>query len=216
MLFDQQSMHLILFGGLTATDSGTRKAYRLGDTWGFAGSRWIQRFPTHTPPARSVQAMVYDSNRLQIVMFGGRSDTADLGDTWVYHNNDWTQLNPPTSPPARMIPGAAYDPVRDRVVLFGGTQTSADGKTLTPIHDTWEFDRTTWKQIGGEGPVIAKPIVAFDAARNQMIMLGLDNTVVTQMYAYDAAAGAWNQVKPTLLPPCVNEGALAYQDSNQT
>src|SRR3979411_2708021 len=75
MVFDQQSMHLILFGGLTATDSGTRKAYRLGDTWEFAGSRWIQRFPTHTPPARSVQAMVYDSNRLQIVMFGGRSDT---------------------------------------------------------------------------------------------------------------------------------------------
>jgi hypothetical protein len=216
MVWDAQSMHMILFGGVTATDSGTRKVYRLDDTWEFTGSHWIQRYPANTPVARSAQAMVYDANRSRIVMFGGRSDAADLGDTFIYQNNDWAELNPPTSPPARQLPGAAYDPVRDRIVLFGGTETSADGKTLTPVHDTWEFDGTTWKQIGGEGPVISKPIIAFDAARNQTIMLGLDNSAVTLMYAYDAVAGTWNQVKPALLPPCVNEGALAYQESNQT
>jgi hypothetical protein len=216
MVFDAKSMHMVLFGGATATDSGTRKVYHLDDTWEWVVSHWVQRYPPHTPTGRSAHAMVYDSNRLRTVMFGGRSDAADLGDTWVYEKNDWTQLNPPTSPPARQLPGAAYDPVRDRIILFGGTQTSADLKTVTSIHDTWEFDGTTWKQIGGEGPAISKPLIAYDAARNQIIMLGIDNAIATKMYAYDPAGQKWNPLTPTTLPPCVNEGGLTYQAANQT
>lgn len=216
MVYDVQSGHMILFGGVTAVDSGTRKAYHIGETWEWTGDRWIQRFPAHNPPARSAHTMVYDSNRSQILMFGGRGEISDLNDTWIYRLGDWTQVNPSSVPPARAFPAAAYDPSRDRVVFFGGTQTSADGKTLTPIHDTWEFDGTTWKQIGGDGPTLSKPLMAFDAARNQIIMLGLDNSTATLMYAYDAAAGKWNQVTPAALPPCVNEGALTYQDTNQT
>ena len=98
MVFDAQSSHMILFGGVTGIDSGTRLAYRLDDTWEWTGSHWIQRFPAHTPVGRSAHAMVYDSNRSRIVMFGGRSDSADLADTWVYQNmfqkSDWTQLDP--------------------------------------------------------------------------------------------------------------------------
>src|SRR5258707_5598439 len=119
MVFDAQSSHLILFGGLTGTDSGTRLAYHLNDTWEWTGSHWVQRFPAHTPVERSAQTMVYDSNRSRTVMFGGRSNTADLGDTWVYQNKDWTQLDPATSPPARQLSGAASASVRDRILLFG-------------------------------------------------------------------------------------------------
>ncbi len=216
MVYDAQSTHVILFGGVTSVDSGTKKAYRLDDTWEWTGSHWIQRFPAHKPAARSAHAMVYDSNRSRIVMFGGRADSADLADTWVYQNNDWSELNLPSSPPPRFLPGAAYDSVRDRIVLFGGTQTSADGKTLTPLHDTWEFDGTSWKQIGGEGPAASKPLLAYDAARGQVIMLALDSAAKTLMYGYDAAAGKWNAITPATLPPCVNEGVLTYQDSNQT
>jgi hypothetical protein len=215
MAYDPASTHMILFGGLTAVDSGTRLAYHLNDTWEWTGSRWIQRYPLHSPAGRSGQVMVYDSALGEIVMFGGRSDSADLNDTWVYKNNDWSQLTPATSPSGRQLAGAAYDPVRDRIVLFGGTQVSADGKSLVAVHDTWEFDGTNWKQIGGDGPAISKPLLAYDAARNQVVMLGIDATVTTQMYTYNADAGTWTQVKPTLLPPCVNEGQLTYHDATQ-
>jgi len=215
MVYDPQSSHMILFGGITAVDSGTKKAYHLGDTWEWTGAHWIQRFPQSTPPARSGHAMVYDSNRSQIVMFGGRGDT-DLNDTWVYANRDWTQINVPNSPPGRILAGGAFDPIRDRFVIFGGTQTSADGKTLTPVYDTWEFDGTTWTQIGGTGPSVTKPLLTYDAARNQIIMLALDSKTATVMYAYDSAAGTWTQVTPATVPPCVNEGQMTYQDSSQT
>ncbi len=216
MAYDAQSTHMILFGGITGVDSGTKKAYRLNDTWEWTGSRWIQRFPSHTPPARSGHVMVYDSDHSRIVMFGGRSDIADLNDTWVYANSDWTEISAPNSPPARILAGGAFDPIRDRLVIFGGTQTSADGKTLTSVHDTWEFDGTTWTHVGGEGPAVTKPLLAYDAARNQIIMLALDANSATVMYAYDPAAGTWNKLTPATLPPCVNEGQIAYQEVNQT
>ncbi len=215
MVYDAKSTHMILFGGLTAVDSGTKKAYRLGDTWEWTGGRWIQRFPLHSPPARASHAMIYDASRDQIILFGGRSDSADLSDTWIYKRNDWTLLETPNSPPARSFAAAAFDPLRDRMIMFGGTQTSADGKTFTPIHDTWEFDGTTWKQIGGDGPKVSKPLLVYDAARNQVLMLALDDKLATVMVVYDAAAGSWNQVKPSTLPPCVNEGVLTYQTTDQ-
>jgi Kelch motif len=207
---------MILFGGVTALDSGTKKAYHLGDTWEWTGGRWIQRFPAHSPTPRSGQTMVYDSNRGQIVMFGGRGDTGDLGDTWVYKDADWTELAVPNAPAGRILPGAAFDPLRDRVVLFGGTETSVDGKTITPAYDTWEFDGTTWTQIGGTGPSVTKPLLAYDAERNQVLMLGVDTSLNTLMYAYDAGSGTWNKLTPATLPACANEGVLAYQSSNQT
>lgn len=216
MVYDPTTTHMILFGGLTATDSGTKKPYRLGDTWEWTGSRWIERYPAHAPAARSGHALVYDSNRNRIVLFGGRSDTAEMNDTWVYANRDWQPIETPNSPPTRILPGAAFDPIRDRLVIYGGTQVSADGKTVTPVHDTWEFDGTTWTRIGGDGPAVTKPLLAYDAARNQVIMLGLDDKLATQMYTYDAGAGTWNHATPAAVPPCVNEGALTWQSSNET
>ena len=216
MAYDPQTAHMILFGGITGIDSGTAKAYHLGDTWEWTGNRWMQRFPEHSPSARAGHVMVYDSTRARIELFGGRGDAGDLNDTWAYVNRDWVQINTPNSPPARILPGGAYDPLRDRFVIFGGTQTSADGKTLTPVYDTWEFDGTTWTQAGGTGPSVTKPLLAYDAARNQIIMLGLDSTVATVMYTYDPSSATWSQVKPAALPPCVNEGQMAYQSANQT
>lgn len=216
MVYDPQSTHSILFGGITAVDSGTKMAYHLKDTWEWTGSRWIQRFPAHVPPERSGHVMVYDSNRSRVLMFGGHSNTVDLNDLWMYANNDWTQIQPPNSPPPRILAGGAFDPVRDRLVIYGGTQISADGKTLTPAHDTWEFDGTTWTQVGGEGPAVTKPLLAYDAARNQIIMLALDPNTATLMYTYDASSGNWNPVTPATLPPCVNEGQMTWQGSNQT
>jgi len=107
-----------------------------------------------------------------------------------------------------------------RIVLFGGTaQTySADGRTLTetPLHDTWEFDGTNWRQITTDGPTVLKPYMEYDRVRKQTIMLGNDEKGVTLMYAYDAAAGKWNQVAPATLPPCAVEGGMTWQGSNNT
>lgn len=221
MVFDPVSNHIVLYGGATAIDAGTKVSYDLADTWEWRGDHWVRLATAHDAGERSGQAMVYDSNRSRIVLFGGRRNDITtkvqsvLNDTWIFKNGDWSQLATPSSPPGRTVPGAAFDPIRDRLVMFGGNSISTDGKnTLIPLHDTWEFDGTTWIQRAADGPKVSKPSVTYDDATHQVILLGLDESsstkTATLMYIYDAAAGAWNQVKPDGLPPCVNESHVLF------
>jgi hypothetical protein len=222
MVWDTAIHRAVLFGGQTIIDSGTKVAYQFGDTWEWTGSRWIQRFVGHSPPARAAESMVFDSARNRVVIFGGLQGKVNFNDTWSYDGNDWTQIQTASVPPIREISGAAYDSTRDRVVLFGGTLLtySADGRTLTKttLRDTWEFDGTNWKQILTDGPTVTKPILEYDQVRKQTIMIGYDNdtSVKTVMYAYDPVAAKWNQLTPALLPACANEGAMTWQGSNNT
>jgi hypothetical protein len=196
MVWDPAIHRAVLFGGLTAIDAGTKVQYDLGDTWEWTGSRWIQVFPAHTPPARSEYSMVFDSARNRVVIFGGRQAKLNLNDTWSFDGSDWTEIKTAAAPSVRVLPGTAYDSTRDRIVLFGGVhQTySTDGKTLTetPLHDTWEFDGTNWTQILADGPAVTKPILEYDPVRKQTIMLAINASSATVMYAWDPAGAKWN------------------------
>lgn len=216
MAYDSAGRRAILFGGLTAVDTGTKQAYYLNDTWQWSGSRWAQLFPKHSPSGRSGPVFVYDSTRNHFVLFGGLAGATNLNDTWVFDGLDWFEIDTPNKPSARFLAGGAYDSARDRLVVFGGSvlTTSGTSTTINPVYDTWEFDGTTWRQIGGEGPHVAKPMLVYDEQRNKILMLGIDDKGATLMYAYDAGAGTWNELKPSTLPACVNEGIFVYDSTN--
>src|SRR5260221_13122707 len=209
MVYDEKVQRMVLFGGLTALGSGTAKSYYLGDTWEWNGQKWVERFTPAAPPARSSYSMVYDTSRQHTVMFGGKNGTTYLNDTWIYEGGAWSLVTTPNSPPARVLAGGAYDPIRDRYTIFGGTGLDSAG-TAFPYLDTWEFDGTTWTQVNSTGPNVAKPELVYDRARNKVLMLAEDTSVVTHMYSYDPGTKSWTELKPSLLPPCVNEGMLGY------
>jgi hypothetical protein len=57
------------------------------DTWEWDGSTWIERIPLVVPGAREWHALVWDSARHRVVLFGGSSGSLGLGprgDTWQY------------------------------------------------------------------------------------------------------------------------------------
>ncbi len=70
----------VLFGG---SDQNNLPTKYYNDTWTFDGSAWVEQFPGTSPPARHHFAMVYDSVREVIVVFGGR-DPRLFNDTWEY------------------------------------------------------------------------------------------------------------------------------------
>lgn len=216
MVYDPTTFTSVLFGGRSGLDYGTAISYFSNETWVWNGSRWAQRFPAQSPTARSAYGMTFDTLRSRAVLFGGRnSDTNFFGDTWVFQNDEWSELHPATAPSARQVPGLVYDPLRDRIVLFGGTKLAASGTTLESTYDMWEFDGTNWRQVMTEGPKVAKPMLVWDGARNQIVMMGVDTETKTAMYAYDSAAGVWNQIKPKDLPPCANDAALVYMERDR-
>jgi hypothetical protein len=217
MVYDARSSNTVLFGGAAAYDSGTKQAYDLDDTWEWNGDHWVQIFPATVPPARSIHVMVYDPVRERTLMFGGKSGKPVLNDTWSYSRGQWTQLQPAHIPPVRAFAGAAYDSDRDRVVLFGGSQSNADGSLSTNLYDTWEFDGTDWRLVSENGPQFIKPILVYDKARRQMLMIvEATTTLVPHMFKLDTSNGTWTEITGVTLPTCANDAVMQYQDSTQT
>ncbi|HYC58431.1 MAG TPA: kelch repeat-containing protein, partial [Thermoanaerobaculia bacterium] len=187
----------VLFGGIGPTDRGaTEIQHDSAETWLWNGTRWLQRFPETAPPPRSLHSMTYDTTRHRVVMFGGRVAPADKkldptyrNDTWVYSNDNWTHIESAENPAARQHTAMAYDRVRDRVVLYGGNILNVAEEKFDLFSDTWEFDGTQWQQVigGTTGPKVAKPLMEYDASRNQMILIGLNETGTEKiMYRYNA------------------------------
>ncbi|HEX8169792.1 MAG TPA: kelch repeat-containing protein [Thermoanaerobaculia bacterium] len=223
LVFDKSAGVGVLFGGQSANDTATAIAYQSDETWIWTGFYWVQRFPQHHPAGRSAHGMVYDSNRQRVVLFGGRKTvgaTADTvtfhNDTWIWQNDDWTQLATPNAPSPRALVGMAFDPLRDRVVLYGGNDVT--GGKVTSLFDTWEFDGTNWIRYATDEPKVEKPLLTYDAARHEVIMVGTkdDLSKTTIMYRYDGAAHTWSPVAPAALPPCVNEAAMTFDESSNT
>ena len=214
MVFDRASSNVILFGGESPTDSGTKTAYALNETWSWNGVRWLRIFTAHSPGGRSAFPFVYDTNRNRALLFGGAAVKEELNDTWAFKDGDWTKIDTPTSPSVRVYAGGAFDPLRDRFVIFGGTHTvtntTTNLSTTTTYTDTWEFDGTTWVQRAATGPSVNKPLLVYDEARAEVLMIGIDASGGTLMYRYKPATATWEAITPATKPACVNEAGLVY------
>lgn len=209
----------VFFGGLGPFDKGTSLQYDSSETWLWNGSVWLQRFPQTTPPSRAVHAMVFDSARNRVVMFGGRKAPAErdglatyINDTWVFDGEDWSEIVSAQTPATRQFHAMVYDRARDRVILYGGNVLADDEETFALRDDTWEFDGQQWLPIVN-GPRVAKPVMGYDAKLNQTILVGLNETgTATVMYRYDTAGKTWITVTPTAMPTCVNDGHMVYRE----
>ena len=91
------------------------------------------------PSSRSVHAMVYDSARSVVVLFGGQNESGRFKDTWEWNGVTWTFVTA-SGPSPRTGHAMAYDSARDVTVLFGGHTGS------TALDDTWEWNGSTWTQ----------------------------------------------------------------------
>jgi hypothetical protein len=225
MAFDETTSEAVLFGGRGPVDPSSSVAHSLDETWLLSGSRWAQRFPAHSPEGRAAQAMAYDSKRGRIVIFGGFTDPALANqvalfrnDTWQWQNGDWSKIETATMPSPRYYSTMAYDSDRDRMVLFGGVAYKADNKTTETLYDTWEFDGTDWTKTAESGSVhVGKPVLAYDQARKQMVLVGMNDEFKTSMYLYNTETHTWAPPSPApeKLPTCANDGVMAYQRHNQ-
>jgi hypothetical protein len=208
MAFDESRRSAVLFGGVTKPDV-SRKRYVLDDTWEWTGRRWARIYPKTSPAARAHGAMVYDSQRNRHVLFGGYNDTNHLADTWVFSRGNWSRVETSAAPPARRFPAMAFDRARGTTILFGGLDAT------TTFSDTWEFDGITWRQLLATGPELTGPLLAYDEARGEMLLVGsiaTDSGSETWRWSGEA----WVKVETEFMPKCVTAGTLTYQAHTQT
>jgi len=83
MGYHEARSRAVLFGGYDE-DGSTH----LSDTWEWDGATWVENPMSVFPTPRSAYAMIYDSGRLRLVVFGGYYyDVNDIyrHDTWEYY-----------------------------------------------------------------------------------------------------------------------------------
>ena len=166
MIYSAVDATMMMLGGAVGNFAG---ADRIVDLWTWDGSVWSQPSPEITPAVRSNAGIAFDSDRQQVVVFGGIGPTGALADTWLWDGFTWTQASPAHSPPPRFAAGMSFDALTGLVVLFGGT--SSDG---TLLGDTWTWNGSDWSLLSpatSPSPRAASAMT-FDEARNQILLFG--------------------------------------------
>jgi hypothetical protein len=168
--YDQRRRTLVSFGGNTPTGDWH------ASTWAMDSTGWrIIADSLSGPPPRAHHAMVYDSRRERIVVFGGLAkDRSYLGDTWEWDGARWHRVDV-AGPTARTRHRMAYDARRGVIVLYGGTVRPAGQTTgLELLGDLWEYDGRAWRRIdapSGPGDRMVHAMT-FDESIGETLLFG--------------------------------------------
>ncbi len=158
------------------------------------------------PSARSGFALVYDSARQNLLLFGG-SDTTNtrLGDTWTWTPDGWT-AHGANGPSPRSDAQIAYDSRRNLTVLFGGLTT--DGRS----GETWTWDGATWTLADTLGPPPRQlGAMAFDEMNDAVVLFGGSGAGRTRLgdtWVWDGQR--WVEESPRASPTPRGAHMMAY------
>ncbi|MFC1482608.1 kelch repeat-containing protein, partial [Myxococcota bacterium] len=159
---------MVMFGGAIS-------GFMSDETWEFDGSSWVEITFSATPLGRMRHAQAYDEWRGVTTIFGGwRSSSNYLNDTWEYDGVSWIDVSPATSPSSRRGVAMAFDSTRGVTVLFGGNECP-NGSCY--VNDTWEYDGTTWVEIGTATAPSPREhhAMVYDALRRWVVLFGGDS-----------------------------------------
>jgi hypothetical protein len=169
MVYDPVSAEVVISSGFEGQN----------DTWGWNGSSWTRKSPSHLPPSslNHFVQMAYDERLQRTVMLMDNYPGAPQ--TWAWDGQDWTQLSPAQNPTSRAAGGIVYDGVRQQILLFGGDVG------ITGLTDTWVLAPPTAILT------LASASVAKNAAGNYIVTFTLKNTgnsAATSVYEFSATA----------------------------
>ena len=165
LAFDPASGTSLLYGG--NEDEGEAH----GETWAWDGSTWTRLARRGPEPVRWPAAMVADTARRSMVLYGGHQVVdlelpAALGDTWEWTGRSWA-LRFDASRPGPLVNAQAIAHPQLGIVLVGGSDLErASG-------DVWHWDGDQWLTIAPDVfPARQAFGLAYDAARDTIVLTG--------------------------------------------
>lgn len=178
--------------------------------------QWLQ-VANDGPSARYGHAMVYDSVRDEIVLFGGSFQFNPLhNDTWVWRDGQgWVEVNlNGDRPTGRRRHSMVYDSHRGVVVLFGGLYTNFPALSLG---DTWEWNGSSWTQKHVAGPTPRMDAaMTFDEDRGVVVLFGGMRESTREQFGdtWEWDGIEWRQVATTgPAPRLLDTNSLVFDDA---
>lgn len=205
LAYDAADGYLMGYGG-----------YAGNATWKYQNSSWTRIAATGSPPAYNISKIAYDSSLGKVLLFGGAFPVKGVWNnaTWGYSAGHWAALTgyylnapvfiTPTAPNGTLV---AYIPP--------GRSVSPNSSTLSTI---WILQNSTWVSPAGmprsPGPRCCGQST-YDAADGYFLTFG--GVIYNGLYSYitlnDTWAfrnGTWTQIHPTVSPPGMYYGSMAY------
>lgn len=178
------------------------------------GGQWTQVIPPGASPSGLEDpAMVFDTWRGMVVMFGGQPGSVGAGETWEWDGSDW-RLASLAGPISRHGHALAYDEFR-RVVVLSGGETSG-GSALA---DTWEWDGKTWAQRSAGlpnapgGPRVDHAMT-FDPSRGVVVLYGGDQPPSSHL-TWEWSGTSWQSRNTASYPAPRSMAAMTYDTRRQ-
>ena len=171
---------------------------------------WEEKFPTTSPPARSNALMCYDSDRKEIILYGGWSQNGQLNDTWVWNGEDWQQKaqeNPPTI--NYWNSAMVYDADRKKTIIVSLNNYGYGGGTM------YFWDGSSWTQ---ESTILPSNYyynfcVAYDAKNEKIVLLTQNGETLLYDGVSWVTSGA--NTKPFINSHWDNRNKLAWDPVGQ-
>lgn len=216
MAYDANLGGAVVFGGTSYT---AEPFPGLNDTWLFDGSDWQQISPNININPRLQAALSYDSDRGELVLFGGAPNIQypqQYGDTWALRGTttspvDWAQAAVTAAPPARVFAQMDYDSARGVSVLFGGSTDAGPGN----LQDTWEWNGSSWalRPPAASPPSLAAGMMAYDSGRGVSVLFGGDGSAGLSSATWEYDGTTWAQRNPAAAPPGRVWAGMAYDSA---
>ena len=182
---------MLLFGGVTA--NGAQPL-----TYSLSGTTFQPEYPKFSPVFRTEHTLMFDPNRMNNVLFGGKDPIGTpLAVTWIWANNAWSIAPTSTAPSARSGHTMVFDRQANIGLLFGGENGSG-----AALNDFWSWDGTSWNQLTPAAlpTARARHSMAFDALRNRTVIYGGRNGATGLADVWEWNGTNWTQVNTTLQP----------------
>ncbi|GMU83740.1 MAG: hypothetical protein AMXMBFR47_36100 [Planctomycetota bacterium] len=158
MAYDATRDRVVVYGGKPLGCSFCR----FNDTWEWDGEIWMQRQVNGPTEGRIDAAMVWDTARSELVVFGGDSNVEISPEMWISRGSDWELSGTLATP--RVIPAMTYDSRRHETLLYGGYNGGSS---------TWIWNGGTWQGHDVAGPGERSGTAAvFDSNRGVVVLFG--------------------------------------------
>jgi hypothetical protein len=196
MFFDPASQRVMLTGGSTPRDGGTRFEF-FNDLWAFDGTRW-DSLPPSGEALSGMQVAADAQGRLY--SFGGFNGQS-IGSVRTLSAGQWRVVGDHPSVKAAES-GFVYDAKRGRFVAFGGSAGPRQS-----IGDAYDYDGTTWtKHQGPTPPARSSHVMVYDARRGVTVVFGgIGNGMLGDTWEFDGTT--WKQVATSGPSPRASAGA---------
>nr|WP_321237500.1 kelch repeat-containing protein [uncultured Psychroserpens sp.] len=163
--YNEADNAIYLFGGYCSVHKK-----KVNDLWKYEKNKWIQIYAEVSPSPRSGHAMIYDSQRNSLIVFGGKNENSELlNDTWQFKNNNWSLIAENAAPSIRQSHALAYDSKSGSVYMFGGSNSLKES-----LNDTWVLKNQKWNKLNSKfsPPPRLQHAMCYDSKSENVVLFG--------------------------------------------